>query len=52
MSHALNLKVIAEGIENEAQYKKILEWKCDYIQGFYLHKPLCNDEVSALLRSQ
>lgn len=49
MSHALSLKVIAEGIETEEQLNKMAEWKCDYLQGFLLHHPLHAEEIEKLL---
>ncbi len=49
MSHALNLEVIAEGIETQDQLDKMIEWKCDYIQGFLLHRPLNAEDIDKLL---
>ena len=49
MSHALGIKVVAEGVETEQQYKKLIEWDCDYIQGFYLYRPLPAEEIEKLL---
>lgn len=51
MSHALGLKVVAEGVETEQQYNKLVEWNCDYIQGFYLYRPLPCEEIKKLLLS-
>lgn len=38
-SHANGLLVIAEGIETEAEYQKLLELGADYGQGFYFARP-------------
>lgn len=35
----LDLEVIAEGVENEALYKKLSEFGCQYFQGYYFAKP-------------
>ena len=40
MAHSLDIKVIAEGIENLEQLKILTELNCDAIQGFYLGKPM------------
>jgi len=40
MAHALDLLVIAEGVETEAQKNYLREQKCDQIQGYLISKPL------------
>lgn len=40
MAHNLNIKVIAEGVENEAQLLILKELKCDLIQGYLIEKPM------------
>ena len=39
MVHDLNLKICVEGIETEAEQKKIQELSPDYTQGFYFGRP-------------
>jgi len=51
MAKSLGLKVIAEGVENEAQMSFLRALRCDEIQGYYFSKPLTADQVSAKLRS-
>jgi len=46
----LNLKVIAEGVENEAQMSFLRGHRCDEVQGYYISKPLAVDKVSDKLR--
>jgi EAL domain-containing protein (putative c-di-GMP-specific phosphodiesterase class I) len=46
MAKSLNLKVIAEGVENEAQLKFLRAQQCDEIQGYYFSKPLAVDRVA------
>jgi EAL domain-containing protein (putative c-di-GMP-specific phosphodiesterase class I) len=50
MAKSLNLKVIAEGVENEAQMSFLRAHHCDEIQGYYFSKPLSADEVVDKLR--
>jgi diguanylate cyclase (GGDEF)-like protein/PAS domain S-box-containing protein len=50
LSHALNLNVIAEGVENEEQLEYLKTHKCEEIQGFLYSKPLPEEEVVKLFR--
>ncbi len=49
MSHALGLKVVAEGIETQQQHELLQILGCDYGQGYLFSKPLCVEEMEALL---
>lgn len=40
MSHKLNIKVVAEGIETKEQVEYLKNIKCDMIQGYYFEKPM------------
>jgi diguanylate cyclase (GGDEF)-like protein/PAS domain S-box-containing protein len=50
MARSLNLKVIAEGVENDAQMSFLRAHHCDEIQGYYFSKPLSTDQVVDKLR--
>jgi diguanylate cyclase (GGDEF)-like protein/PAS domain S-box-containing protein len=50
MAKSLNLKVIAEGVEDEAQMSFLRAHHCDEIQGYYFSKPLEVDKVADKLR--
>ena len=50
MAKSLNLRVIAEGVEDEAQMAFLREHRCDEIQGYYFSKPLTVDEAAEKLR--
>jgi EAL domain-containing protein (putative c-di-GMP-specific phosphodiesterase class I) len=50
MAKSLNLKVIAEGVEDEAQMSFLRAHQCDEIQGYYFSKPLAVDRVADKLR--
>ena len=51
MAKSLSLKVIAEGVEDEAQMSFLRAHQCDEIQGYYFSKPLAVDKVADKLRS-
>jgi EAL domain-containing protein (putative c-di-GMP-specific phosphodiesterase class I) len=50
MAKSLNLKVIAEGVEEEAQMSFLRAHQCDEIQGYYFSKPLAPEEAADKLR--
>ena len=50
MSKSLRLKVIAEGVENEAQMSFLRQHRCDEIQGYYFSRPLAVADVAETLQ--
>jgi EAL domain-containing protein (putative c-di-GMP-specific phosphodiesterase class I) len=50
LAHNLNLTVIAEGVETEAQMRTLMSLNCDVFQGFLLHKPLDVDSLGKILK--
>lgn len=44
MSKKLNLRLVAEGVEHEAQLKYLTELGVDYIQGYYFARPMPADQ--------
>jgi len=52
MAHALRLKVIAEGVETEAQLEFLTANGCDEIQGYYFSRPLPAEQCTQLLRDK
>ena len=42
------LKIIIEGVETAEQYQLLLNFDCDYIQGFYFSKPITEQEIYLL----
>ena len=44
---ALDLTVVAEGVEDDAQLEWLQEQRCDYVQGYLLSRPLPAAAVSA-----
>lgn len=49
MAHAMGLKVVAEGVESQQQYLLLRGLECDYVQGYYLSKPLPAPKLSQWL---
>lgn len=48
MTRALEIDVIAEGIENQSQYQFLSELHCQYYQGYFFGKP---ESVAALIEN-
>ena len=49
LGDALDLAVIAEGIENEEQLKLLRLIQCEFVQGFLISRPVAADDIDALL---
>ena len=45
LAKALNIKTIAEGVENEEQYEILKEIGCDIAQGYLFAKPMSLEEA-------
>jgi EAL domain-containing protein (putative c-di-GMP-specific phosphodiesterase class I) len=50
MGKSLRLRVLAEGVESEAQYAILREMGCELVQGYHFSKPLPADEFVEYLR--
>lgn len=50
MTHGLQMKVLAEGVETEGQLSLLASWGCDQIQGFWFSKPVPAREMEDMLR--
>lgn len=44
LAHNIGLSVVAEGVEDEATLNQLIEWGCNYMQGYFIAKPL--DELA------
>jgi EAL domain-containing protein (putative c-di-GMP-specific phosphodiesterase class I) len=49
MAHGLGLNVIAEGVETLRQLIMLDELGCDDIQGYFINKPMPEDEFTRIL---
>lgn len=51
MGHTLGLRTIAEGIETQEQLAFLRSLGCDYAQGYFLSRPLPQDQVADFARN-
>ncbi|TCM58945.1 diguanylate cyclase (GGDEF)-like protein [Rhizobium sp. PP-F2F-G48] len=52
MGHALDIEIIAEGVETTAQVQLLQDMGCDVLQGFALARPMDAEAVEAFLRAR
>jgi diguanylate cyclase (GGDEF)-like protein len=50
MAHSLELKVVAEGVENEAQLNFLKAHECDEVQGYLISRPVDAEAATRLFR--
>jgi EAL domain-containing protein (putative c-di-GMP-specific phosphodiesterase class I) len=50
LSKTLQLRVVAEGIETEAQMHYLIDKRCDLLQGYHFSRPIYPEDVPAILR--
>jgi diguanylate cyclase (GGDEF)-like protein len=49
LGHALDMDIVAEGVENEAQLHALQAKGCHLVQGYHLGRPLSLDDVETVL---
>jgi len=52
MAHALNISVVAEGVETHSQFTVLQGLQCDVAQGYYFGRPMPAPRLTELLHSQ
>jgi diguanylate cyclase (GGDEF)-like protein len=52
LGHALNLKVVAEGVEDQTSWSILARLGCDLIQGYFVSKPLPANAFTAWLTAR
>ncbi|MFT5541236.1 MAG: diguanylate cyclase (GGDEF)-like protein [Glaciecola sp.] len=52
MIHSLSVPIVAEGAETEAQFEQLRKLGCDYIQGYFISRPIPHDELVIFLQEQ
>lgn len=48
LAHALNMRVVAEGVETEAQFSLLRASGCDEVQGYLVGRPLSVEQLHTL----
>ncbi|MEO5656569.1 MAG: EAL domain-containing protein, partial [Nitrospiria bacterium] len=51
MAHSLNMRVVAEGVEDQAQLDWLRAKNADLVQGGWISRPLAAVDVERFLRS-
>lgn len=51
LGHSLRLRVVAEGVEQEAQLEFLRSRACDEYQGYYFSKPVAPEAYAEVMRS-
>ncbi len=52
LAHNLNLKVIAEGVEDQQTFDTLADWGCDIAQGYTISRPMPSGEFGPWARAQ
>ena len=45
LAHNLGLEIVAEGVETEDVYRRLVDLGCDKVQGYYISKPIDVDDA-------
>ncbi len=46
LAHTLGMTVIAEGVETAKGYELLRKMKCDYVQGYYISRPIEANQIT------
>ena len=49
LAHSLGVRVVAEGVEDAATNDRLVSYGCDYLQGFFLGRPVVSAEITGRL---
>ena len=49
LGHNMGMKIVAEGVENQAEVEALKSMDCDIVQGYYFSKPLDFDHLNSFL---
>ena len=51
LAHGLQMKIVAEGCEDEEHVKMLVEFGCEYSQGYYHSTPLPFSEAGIFMKN-
>ena len=49
LAHSLGLRMVAEGVDTTAALSELLRYGCDEVQGYYISRPVCADDLDTWL---
>ena len=49
LAHSLGVLVVAEGVEDAATHDRLVSYGCDYLQGYFLGRPVVPAEITGRL---
>jgi EAL domain-containing protein (putative c-di-GMP-specific phosphodiesterase class I) len=52
MGHALDMQIVAEGVENAEQATRLREYGCNFLQGYLFSEPMDRDGFADWLDRQ
>jgi len=52
LARSLGLSVVAEGVESEMVWQQLYDFGCDFVQGYYLSRPLSADQMTRWLEQR
>ena len=52
LARKLDMKTVAEGVETEQDWNLVAGLGCDYVQGYYIAKPMPGEELCDWLAKQ
>ena len=51
LGHNLGLQVVAEGVEDGDSYAMLADYGCDFVQGYFISRPLSAEDLESWLRT-
>ena len=52
LGHGMNKTILAEGVETAGQLQFLIDNNCDFIQGYFLSRPVPHEKIKAILEQE